>query len=64
MCIDKLKDDMLILVIIAGVTMLAVIMLIFYANAPVYPAESIKSNVNYNIMNPFLTIIHLTPPME
>jgi len=55
---------MLILVIIAGVTMLAIIMLIFYANAPVYPAESIKSNVNYNIMNPFLTIIHLTPPME
>jgi len=54
----KLKDDMLIFVIITGVTMLAVIMLIFYANAPVYPAELIKS-LNYNMKNLFLTIIHL-----
>ncbi len=49
---------MLIFVIITGVTMLAVIMLIFYANAPVYPAELIKS-LNYNMKNLFLTIIHL-----
>ena len=35
-----MKDDLLIFVIIAIVTTLAVIIFILYANTPVYPTES------------------------
>ena len=49
-----MKDDLLIFVIIAVVTTLAVIMFILYANAPVYPTESIKISLNSNIKNEFI----------
>lgn len=49
-----MKDDLLIFVIIAVVTRLAVIMFILYANAPVYPTESIKISLNSNIKNGFI----------
>ena len=49
-----MKDDLLIFVIIAVVTTLAVIMFILYANAPVYPTESIKISLNSNIKNAFI----------
>jgi len=49
-----MKDDLLIFVIIAVVTTLAVIMFILYANAPAYPTKSIKISLNSNIKNEFI----------
>lgn len=49
-----MKDDLLIFVIIAVVTTLAVIMFILYANAPVYPTDSINISLNSNTKNEFI----------
>ncbi|HET9774817.1 MAG TPA: hypothetical protein VFP25_07515 [Nitrososphaeraceae archaeon] len=49
-----MKDDLLIFVIIGVVTTLAVIMFILYANAPVYPTESIKISLDSNLKNEFI----------
>ena len=49
-----MKDDLLIFVIIAVVTTLAVIMFILYANAPVYPTESFNISLNSNTKNEFI----------
>ena len=55
-----MKDDLLIFVIIAVVTKLAVIMFILYANAPVYPTESIKISLNSNIKNELFMVTHIS----
>ena len=49
-----MKDDLLIFVIIAVVTTLAVIMFILYANAPVYPTDSINISLNSNTKSKFI----------